>query len=289
MTVNSNTLHRPFNKRRLKKNLGLTVSFIILVIGAIAMLIPFLWMLSTSLKDLSDTFVYPPKFFGKTIVWENYANVNERLNFLGMFGNTVFVTVMVLVGQIITSTMAGFAFSYLNFRGREHIFRLYLLAIMIPFHVLLVPTFVLLRDMRMLNSLWALILPCVVSPFGAFLMRQAYMSIPRALGEAAKIDGCSPWKIYTAIFLPLSVPTMTTLAIFTFVATWNDFLRPLIFLSSNKQMTLTLGIYAMQGNYSTDWGVLMATVTLSLLPVVIVFLSVQDLFVEGVAISGMKS
>ncbi len=155
--------------------------------------------------------------------------------------------------------------------------------------MLLVPTFVLLRDMQLLNSLWALILPCLISPFGAFLMRQAYLGIPRALGEAAKIDGCSPWKIYRDIYVPLSVPTMTTLAIFTFVGTWNDFLRPLIFLSSNKQMTLTLAIYAMQGNYSTDWGVLMATVTLSLLPVIIVFLCVQDLFVEGVAISGMKS
>ena len=265
------------------------VSIVVLTLGAVVMLLPFLWMLSTSLKDISDVFVFPPSFFGKTIVWENYANVFERVDFLGMLRNTVAVTIAVLLGQIITSTMAGFAFSYLKFRGRELIFQIYLFAMMIPFHVLLVPTFALLRDLKMLNSLWSLILPVIVSPLGAFLMRQAFMSIPRALGEAAKIDGCSPWRIYYRVFLPLSVPTMTTLSIFTFVGTWNDFLRPLIFLSSNKKMTLTLGIYAMQGNYATDWGVLMATVTLSLLPVIIIFLLVQDLFVEGIAISGMKA
>lgn len=279
----------PMSRRQLKKRVGMIVAFVVLLAGALVMLIPFLWMLSTSLKDLSDVFVYPPKFFGERIVWENYANVSNRLNFWNMLGNTVFVTVFVVAGQLVTSSMAGFAFSYLRFKGRDGIFNVYLIAIMIPFHVLLVPTFVILRDLNLLNSLWALILPCLVSPFGAFLMRQSFQGIPPALGEAAKIDGCSPWRIFYRIFLPLSVPTMTTLGIFTFVGTWNDFLRPLIFLNSNKKMTLTLGIYAMQGNYSTDWGVLMATVTLSLLPVVIVFLCVQDLFVEGVAISGMKA
>ena len=253
------------------------------------MLLPFAWMLSTSLKDISDVFTFPPSFFGKRIVWQNYLELSSRLSFSGMLKNTAIVTVAVMAGQLITSSMAGFAFAFLRFRGRDKIFSGYLLALMIPFHVLLVPTFALLRDLGLLNTLSALILPCVVTPFGAFLMRQCFMSLPHALAEAAKIDGCTPWGIYWRIYLPLSVPSMTALGIFTFVGTWNDFLRPLIFLNSNKLMTLTLGIYTMQGTYATDWGSLMATVTMSLLPVIILFLCVQDLFVQGVALSGMKA
>lgn len=275
--------------RRKKKFIIRIIAYIVLTAGAICMLIPFIWMLSTSFKDISDVFTFPPELFGDQFVWQNYTRVSERLSFFSMLKNTVIVTVAVVVGQLITSSMAGFAFAYLKFKGREKIFGIYLIALMIPFHVMLVPTFTLLRDLNLLNTLWALILPCLVTPFGAFLMRQGFLSIPESLAEAAKIDGCTPWGVYWRIYLPLSVPSMTTLGIFAFVGTWNDFLRPLIFLNSNELMTLTLGIYAMQGNYATDWGVLMATVSLSLLPVVIVFLCVQDLFVEGVALSGMKA
>lgn len=159
---------------------------------------------------------------------------------------------------------------------------------MIPFHVLLVPTFALLRTMNLLDTPWAIILPTVVSPFGIFLMRQFFLGIPRELSEAARVDGCSPWQIFWRIYIPLSKPALTTLGIFTFVGSWNDFLRPLIFLSSNTQQTLTLGIYTAQGLFATDWPILMATVALSLLPVTIMFLAVQDLFVEGVALTGLK-
>ena len=277
------------SRRRIKNQITRFICYLVLIFGAFCMLLPFIWMLSTSFKDISDVFIYPPKLFGKTFVWQNYTKLSERLSFFSMLKNTIWVTVAVVIGQLATSSMAGFAFAFLKFPGRERIFSVYLIALMIPFHVLLVPTFTLLRDLKLLNSLWALILPCLVTPFGAFLMRQCFLSLPGALAEAAKIDGCTPWGVFQRIYLPLSIPSMTTLGIFTFVGTWNDFLRPLIFLSSNKQMTLTLGIYAMQGNYATDWGILMATVTMSLLPVVILFLCVQDLFVEGIALSGMKA
>jgi multiple sugar transport system permease protein len=159
---------------------------------------------------------------------------------------------------------------------------------MIPYHVLLVPTFALLRNMRLLDTPWAIILPSIVSPFGIFLMRQFFYGVPKELAEAATLDGCNLWGIFWRIFLPLSKPALTTLAIFTFVGTWNDFLRPLIYLSSNENQTLTLGIYAAQGLFSTNWPVLMAMVALSLLPVVIMFLALQDLFVKGVALTGIK-
>ena len=275
-------------KRKKKQQMVKIISIIVLLIGAVIMLVPFFWMISTSLKNVADVFKYPPTFFGSEIKWSNYASVFQATDFLGMLKNTVIVTAVVAVGQLLTSAMAGFAFSYLNFRGREVIFKVFLFAVMIPFHVMLIPTFVIMRDLKLLNSLWALILPCIVSPLGAFMMRQSYMSVPRSLGEAASLDGATPWGIWWRIYLPLSKPTLATLAIFSFMQTWNDFIRSLIFLNSNKKMTLTLGLYNMMGNYATNWGLMMAAVILSILPVFIFYLSLQDFFVEGIAMAGLK-
>jgi multiple sugar transport system permease protein len=275
-------------ERRSRRTINF-VSYVVLGIGAIIMLIPFIWMFSTSIKQLGDVFVFPPTLFGKKIMWENYLRVSDHFPFGLMLWNTLKVSIFVLAGQLLTSAMAGFAFSYLEFPGKNLFFQLYLVSIMIPYHVLLVPTFALLKTMNLLDTHWALILPAIISPFGAFLMRQFFSSIPAELGNAAKIDGCNPWGVFWHVFLPLSKPALTTLGIFTFVGTWNDFLRPLVFLSSNVRMTLTLGIYTMQGMFATDWPVLMAVVTLSLLPVIILFLAVQDVFVRGVALSGMKA
>ena len=252
------------------------------------MLIPFIWMLSTSFKNVADVFKYPPSFFGSEFRWQNYLEVFDTIDFWGMLKNTVFVTVVVAVGQLLTSAMAGFAFSYLEFPGREILFKMFLFAVMIPFHVMLIPTFVIMRNMKLLNTLWALILPCIISPLGAFMMRQSYMSVPRSLGEAASLDGCTPLGIWWKIYLPLSKPTLATLAIFSFMQTWNDFIRPLIFLNSNEKMTLTLGLYNMMGNYATNWGLMMAAVILSILPVFIFYLCLQDFFVEGIAMAGLK-
>lgn len=245
-------------------------------------------MVSTSFKDIADVFKYPPTFFGETFKWQNYPNVLETIDFLGMLKNTVIVTIVVAFGQLLTSSMAGFAFSYLDFRGREVIFNIFLFAIMIPFHVMLIPTFVLMKNMNLLNTLWSLILPCIISPLGIFMMRQSYMSTPRSLGEAAEIDGCSKLGIWWRIYLPLTKPTLATLAIFSFMQSWNDFIRPLIFLNSNQKMTLTLGLYNMIGNYATDWGLMMAAVIMSILPVLIFYLALQDFFVEGIAMTGLK-
>lgn len=275
-------------KKKTKERLIKTFSLIILLSGASLMLLPFLWMVSTSLKDLSDVFIYPPKFMGSFIKWSNYADVLQRFDFLPMFRNTVLVTIGVLATELVTSTMAGYAFACLKFKGKNVLFMFYLISMMIPFHVMLVPTFELLKDMGLLNSLWSLIWPVLTLPFGVFLMRQFFGDLPTELAESAKIDGCTPWGIFTRIYLPLSKPSVATLSIFIFIATWNDFLKPLIYLSDSKKNTLTLGIYLMQGTYSTNWPVLMATCTLSLLPALILFLYMQDLFVEGIAMSGIK-
>ncbi|MBX5272697.1 carbohydrate ABC transporter permease [Rhizobium sp. NLR17b] len=253
------------------------------------MLLPFVWMVATSLKPAGEVFQYPPTLVGSTIDWHNYATVLFESPFARQLWNTSFIAVLTLIGTLITSSMAGFAFSWVfRFPGKDALFVIVLVSIMIPYHVLLVPTFALLRNMGLLDTPWAIILPSVVSPFGIFLMRQFYIGVPKELAEAATLDGCSPWGMFWRIFLPLAKPALTTLAIFTFVGTWNDFLRPLIFLSSNEHQTLTLGIYTAQGLFSTNWPALMATVSLSLLPVVVMFLCLQDLFVKGVALTGLK-
>ncbi len=271
-----------------KENIFKTVSLLILLIGAVVMLVPFFWMFTTSLKSVADVFTYPPTIFGKTIEWKNYLNISGMFSFTELLWNTTKVTVATVVLQLITSTMAGYAFACLKFKGKNILFMIYLGSMMIPFHVLLVPTFSLLKNLGLLNSLGALILPCAFSAFGIFLIKQFFEQLPKDLPESAKIDGCNPWEIFLRIYLPLSKPALATLGIFTFVGTWNDFLRPLIFINNSSHYTLTLGIYSMQGSYSTNWPILMATCTLSLLPSLLLFLSMQDLFVEGVAMTGIK-
>lgn len=275
--------------RRQKTLLGHAIAYLVLGLGAFIMLLPFVWMVATSLKPAGEVFLYPPRLVGSHVDWGNYGKVLLDSPFLIQLWNTCFISAFTLIGTLITSAMGGYAFSWIfKFPGKDALFVLILVSIMIPYHVLLVPTFALLREMGLLDSPWAIILPTVVSPFGIFLMRQFFIGVPKELAEAATLDGCSPFGIFWRIFLPLSKPALTTLAIFTFVGTWNDFLRPLIFLSSNEHQTLTLGIYAAQGLFSTDWPALMTTVTLSLLPVVIMFLVLQDLFVRGVALTGLK-
>jgi multiple sugar transport system permease protein len=289
MTTVANLKRPALSGKRRTLQLGQALSYFFLSLGAGIMLAPFVWMLSTSLKPTGDVFKYPPKLIGSAIEWGNYLAVFERSPFVQQFWNTVFIAVITTIGTLITSAMAGYAFSWITkFRGKNTLFLVFLVSIMIPYHVLLVPTFALLRNMRLLDTPWAIILPSIVSPFGIFLMRQFFYGVPKELAEAATLDGCNLWGIFWRIFLPLSKPALTTLAIFTFVGTWNDFLRPLIYLSSNENQTLTLGIYAAQGLFSTNWPVLMAMVALSLLPVVIMFLALQDLFVKGVALTGIK-
>lgn len=289
MSVIQTLPQRKYSNKRRSQRIYRALSLTALSLGAVMMLLPFIWMIATSLKPAGEVFAYPPTLIGSRINWENYWSVLHGSAFLSQLWNTLFISVLTLIGTLITSAMAGFAFSWVfRFRGKDTLFLIVLVSIMIPYHVLLVPTFSLLRTMGLLDSPWAIILSTMVSPFGIFLMRQFYSSIPKELAEAAALDGCSPWGIFWRIFLPLSKPSLTTLAIFTFVGTWNDFLRPLIFLSSNENQTLTLGIYTAQGLFATNWPILMTTVALSLLPVVIMFLCLQDLFVKGVALTGLK-
>ncbi|WP_166245358.1 carbohydrate ABC transporter permease [Paenibacillus turpanensis] len=261
---------------------------IILLIGSIIMLFPFIWSICTSLKNVNEVFTYPPRFFGEELKFSNYTNMTDRFPIIQFFFNTLKITVIVVVFQLITSSMAGYVFARLRFRFREGLFGLYLATLMVPAQVTMIPTFLLMKYYGLLDSHWSLILPSLVSAFGTFLLRQFFSTIPEALEEAAKIDGCTPFGIYWRIFVPLSKPALATLGIFIMLGTWNDFVNPLVFINSMSKMTLTLGLANMQGLYSTDWPALMAATVITILPILIVFLSAQDIFVRGVTLSGLK-
>ncbi|MFC4101340.1 carbohydrate ABC transporter permease [Paenibacillus xanthanilyticus] len=259
-----------------------------LLLGSVIMLFPFIWSVCTSLKSVNEVFTYPPRFFGEELKFSNYTNMSDRFPIVQFFFNTLKITVIVVVSQLITSSMAGYVFARLRFRFREGLFGLYLATLMVPAQVTMIPTFLLMKYYGLLDSHWSLILPSLVSAFGTFLLRQFFSTIPEALEEAAKIDGCTPFGIYWRIFIPLSKPALATLGIFIMLGTWNDFVNPLVYINSMSKMTLTLGLANMQGLYSTDWPALMAATVLTVLPILIVFLSAQDIFVRGVTLSGLK-
>jgi multiple sugar transport system permease protein len=245
-------------------------------------------MISTSLKPLNEVFTFPPTLFGSRIVWENYLKISERFPFWTFFLNSLKISSIVVCAQLITSSMAGFVFARLKFKFRDILFMLYLGTMMIPSQVTMIPNFLLMRFYGLVDTHYALILPALVSAFGTFLMRQFFLTVPLELEEAAKIDGCTPFDIYWRIFLPLSGPSLATLGIFTFMGIWNDFLAPLIYINTQSKMTLPLGLASMQGMYSTDWPALMAGTCISILPVLIVFLAAQDMFIKGVTLSGLR-
>ena len=274
------------NKR--KQLIVKIVAHLVLLLGAITMLVPFIWMLSSSVKSLGEVFVFPPTLFGEKIVWENYTKISSRFDYLAYFLNSVKVSAWVVIFQVFTSATAGYVFAKLNFKGRDRIFTLYLATMMIPFHVTVITNFLQMSMYGLVNTLWSLMLPASVSAFGTFLMRQFLVTVPNELIEAAKIDGCNPFKTFLQICFPMAKPTIATLSIFCFMNVWNDYFTPLIYVNDSRKYTLPLGLASMKGMYSTDWPVLMASSVISVLPVLIAFLFAQDAFVKGVMMTGMK-
>lgn len=272
-------------KQELKINI---VSHILLMAGAVIMLVPFIWMLCSSFKDLGEVFQYPPVLFGKRLVWENYTKITERFDFFAYFMNSIKVSIWIVFFQVFTSAIAGYVFAKMNFKGRDKIFVLYLATMMVPFHITTIANYLQMSWYGLVNTLWSLMLPATVSAFGTFLMRQFFITVPNELIESAKIDGCNPFGTFFRICLPLAKPSLTTLGIFSFMNAWNDYFTPLVYLNNMKYYTLPIGLATMKGKYSTDWPVLMAASVISVLPVIIAFLCAQDVFVKGVMLSGMK-
>jgi multiple sugar transport system permease protein len=273
--------HRKFNP-------GIVLAYIVLSIGAFSMAIPFIWMLSTAFKTPSQVFVIPPKWIPSPIITDNFKKLFSLMPFGRYYFNSIFVSVTGTLGRLLLAILTAYAFSWLEFPGRDKIFILYLATMMIPFHVRLVPMFLIMRALRWLDTYYVLIIPGLFSVYAAFLLRQFFLGIHRDLIDAATIDGCNSWTILWRIVVPLSTPAIGALGIFTFLDEWNSFMWPLIMTSSNKMRVIPVGLAFLQDQYYTDYTILMAGAVLALVPVIIVFLAFQRYFVRGIVLSGLK-
>ena len=262
----------------------------VIVLAAIALVIvfPFIWMLFTSFKPETQIAQYPPKLFPDTWTLENYVNVWSRIPFARLLLNSVILAGGVTAISLLLDAMAAYALSRLDFPGRDVIFIVILIALMLPFQVMFIPLFVIVHDLGMLDSYSGLIVPRATNAFGIFMLRQFFMTLPRELDEAARIDGTSEWGIFWKIIVPLSGPALATLAIFHFMYNWNDFLWPLLITSSTEMRTLPAGLALFVGQHVVEYGVVMAGAVLTLLPLLVAFLFAQRYFIQGIAMSGIK-
>jgi len=257
--------------------------------GGALMIVPFLWMLSTSLKTTAQSMAFPPEWWPRPFIWENYTQIYEYMPFFTFLFNSVKITFFVLVGQLLTCSLAGYAFAKLRFPGRRPLFLILLSTMMIPSQVTLIPVFIIMKFLGWINTHYALIVPAFFgSVFGTFLLRQFFLGLPNDLEDAARIDGCSPFGIYWRIMLPLAKPSLATLGIFTFMGTWNDFMRPLIYLSDMDKMTLPVGLALLSNHQDIRIPLIMAGAVLSLLPILVLYIFGQKYFVQGIALTGMK-
>jgi len=253
------------------------------------MLLPFVWMISASFKLNKDVFTFPIQWIPGNPHWQNYQDIWTTIPLAKFISNTAVLTVVVTLLQLLTSSFAAYAFAKLDFKGKNVLFLGYIATIAIPWQAYMVPQFIMMRNAFHLNdSLLAIVCLQAFSAFGVFLMRQFYHDIPDELCEAARIDGMNEYQIWSKIMLPLSKPALSTLTIFTFVNTWNDFLGPYIYLTTTEKKTIQIGLRMFISQYSTEYGLIMAASVIVLIPVLIVFLSLQKYFVQGIATSGLK-
>ncbi|MDR2184027.1 MAG: carbohydrate ABC transporter permease [Clostridiales bacterium] len=267
---------------------GKVVVYVLLISFALLLMVPFYWMVQSSLKLDQDVFTIPIQWWPANPVWENYINIWTRIPLMTFLGNTARLTVIVTFLQLLTSSFAAYAFSKLRFRGRNLLFLLYVGTIAVPWQVYMVPQFIMFRTMGLVDTHMAIIVLQAFTAFGVFLMKQFYDTIPYELNEAARIDGMSEYQIWRQIMLPLSKPALATLTIFTFVFTWNDFLGPRLYLVTQNLWTIQIGMRMFIGQHATEFGLIMAIATVSLIPILIVFLSLQRFFVQGIATTGLK-
>jgi multiple sugar transport system permease protein len=268
---------------------------LILILGAVVMVMPFAWMLSTSLKNQNEVFSYPPEWIPSTLVWENYVRAWQAAPFARYFVNSIIVAVAVTLGTLVTSSLAAYAFARIRFPGRDALFAIYLSSMMIPHQMTIIPSYLVLGDLGALSpalgldTYFALIAPFLASAFGVFLLRQSFLTLPNELEDAAILDGCGKLGFLWRIVIPLSRPALATLALFTFMANWNSYLWPLIVTNSNNMRTVQIGLkYFVGQEGGSQWALLMAAAVFVTLPIVMVYFFVQKQFVQGIASTGIK-
>lgn len=276
------------SKKKIK--VGKLILYVVLSFGAIVMVLPFIWTVLSSLKNMGQTFAYPVKIFPDPVVWENYPESLSALPFGRAYWNSFYIAAIVVIFQLLTATMAGYSFAKLKFRGHGVIFVLFLATMMVPSQVTMIPLFLIMKKIGLLGSHMSLILPAALfNAFGVFLMRQFIAGLPDELEEAAIIDGASVPQIFFRIIIPLVKPSMAAFGIFVFLGQWNSFMYPLIFLNKTETFTVPLLLNFFKGTYATDYPLLMAGTVISVVPVLIVYLFFQKQNIQGIAITGMKN
>ena len=282
------TLAVKSHSARMQHRVTMIVIYALLIVVAFLMLIPFVWMISASLKMNKDVFAFPIEWIPSNPRWRNYQDIWTKIPLLTFIKNTAKLTIIVTLLQLFTSSFAAYAFAKLQFKGKKVLFLGYIATIAVPWQAYMVPQFMMMRSWGLNNTHLAIICLQAFSAFGVFMMKQFYEGVPSELCEAARIDGLSEYGIWFRIMLPLSKPALSTLTIFTFVSTWNDFLGPLIYLTKTELKTIQIGLRMFSSQYSAEYGLIMAASFVALIPVLIVFLSLQKYFVQGVASAGLK-
>ncbi len=282
---------QPFWSRRMRRTLLKVLTYLALVTGSLLFLFPLYWQVSTSLKTAQDTVRFPPVWFPVPLQWGNYPELLHRFPFALYMRNSVFISALVILGTLLSSSLAAYGFARLRMPGRDIIFMVLLSTLMLPGAVLLIPQFVMFQSLHWVNTYNPLIVPAFFgNPFSIFLMRQFFMGVPHDLEDAARIDGAGYLRTYGQIVLPLARPALLAVAIYTFLSTWNDFLGPLIYLSDEQKYTVAVALRYLQGSVRTrpENHLLMAAATLSIIPCVLVFFFAQRQFIQGTVISGVK-
>ncbi|HEX6050259.1 MAG TPA: carbohydrate ABC transporter permease [Gemmatimonadaceae bacterium] len=264
------------------------VLYVALVIGALLALFPMFWMISASLMPTGEASTYPPRIVPSQVTFEHYQELFTRLNLGRYLFNSALISLTVTVISLAVNSMAGYAFAKLRFRGRDKLFRVFAAGLVLPVQVAMLPLFLLMKQLGLINSYWGVIIPGLASIFGIFLIRQYAQSIPDDMLDAARIDGASELRIYRSVVLPGIVPILATLAIWTFLATWNDFMWPLIVLSDESRYTLPVALANLMGEHALDTELMMAGSVLTILPVMLVFLFLQRYYIQGVMAGSVK-
>ena len=274
---------------RQRTTLRHTLIHLFLLGGVVVMFIPLAWTLSTSLKWPGEVYIFPPTWIPKQILWSYYLKAVTTIPFFLYLWNTAYITLASIVGKVISITLVAFAFARLQWRGRDAVFLLMLSTMMLPFPVLLIPTYEIFNKLGMLNTLWPLFIRSFFgNAFLIFLLRQFFMSIPRELEEAAVIDGANTLQVLWSVILPLSKPALATIGIFTFWWNWNAFLEPFVYVNSVKNFTVSLGLAFFKGQYVYNFHWLMAAGMVAIIPMILIFFFAQRYFIEGIQMSGLK-
>ena len=278
----------PATRMRRGPRVGTFLRYMVLILAGALMIVPFLWMVTTSLKAPGAVLTIPPEILPRHITLESYRRVMATVPLMRMLGNSVLVTSLAVTAQLVTCSLSAYAFARMQWRGRDTVFLLYLATLMVPQQVTITPLFILMQRLGWVDTYQGLLAPAIVSAFGTFLLRQAMLDVPREYEEAALLDGANHWIIFRHVVLPLIGPALATLAVFAMMGAWNSFLWPLFVTRNERLMTLPVGLALLQGRYTTEWSMVMAGAVITVSPIILVYLMAQRAFVRGVAISGLK-